>query len=568
MTSIPDFSSDDNLPVAAGLSDVPDLPSGYVSRSDGIWVVSDEDNKVRICGPIAAVALGHTDAGDGWCKCVVFQDRNRELHDLIFPLSMFNDADGKAVLKQLLDRGFWIAGKAGKAVLRLLDEWEPEQRITLFNRHGWLGGDFRSYAMGNGSVLGAYGRTSTAHIDFAVGQSGTLVGWREEVARLCAGNPLAILAVCQALAGPLLRPLGAEGGGFHFHGASSCGKTTLLKLACSVWGDADYRRGWHSTCNAFEPVACMRNDSFLPLDEIGEADAKSAGETAYMLANGLPKTRMTAEGKEKAQARWKIAVLSNGEIPFAQFLGEARKNSKKGMLVRLVDVRVDGRQHGAFDDLHGMPDGGTFVNVLQDGCNACHGHAGPAFVRWLIEMSGWERVKSTFTELRRFYYGELGSARSAQTERVADRFALAALAGELATRAELTGWNKGESLNACREVLVAWRAVQQETVTQPIDEIIKHLRPCIEDPKGCELNETGTTLSAPRGWYDDQFLYLRPETLKSICGDEAKRVAGRLHDAGMLERCKEGLQYKLPRSIDPDRSRAYVIARRATSPRE
>jgi len=64
----------------------------------------------------------------------------------------------------------------------------------------------------------------------------SLEAWRYEVAAPCAGNDLLTVAICVALAAPLLKPARLDGGGFHLYGGSSRGKTTALQVAISVWG--------------------------------------------------------------------------------------------------------------------------------------------------------------------------------------------------------------------------------------------------------------------------------------------------------------------------------------------
>jgi putative DNA primase/helicase len=51
-------------------------------------------------------------------------------------------------------------------------------------------------------------------------------------------NPLLTLALSASFAGPMLDKCNAEGGGVHFVGDSSTGKTTLLEAGCSIWGGA------------------------------------------------------------------------------------------------------------------------------------------------------------------------------------------------------------------------------------------------------------------------------------------------------------------------------------------
>src|SRR6266481_5699031 len=53
--------------------------------------------------------------------------------------------------------------------------------------------------------------------------NGTFEQWRDHVGRRCSGNSRLILAVSAAFAGPILRLVGAESGGIHFHGLTSTG---------------------------------------------------------------------------------------------------------------------------------------------------------------------------------------------------------------------------------------------------------------------------------------------------------------------------------------------------------
>ena len=86
-----------------------------------------------------------------------------------------------------------------------------------------------------------------------------------------------------------------EGGGFHFFGPSSRGKTTIQRAAASVWGrgsaDPGFIRSWRATANAQEAAAAQVTDTLLALDEIGVADSRDAAAAIYQLAAGVGKRR-------------------------------------------------------------------------------------------------------------------------------------------------------------------------------------------------------------------------------------------------------------------------------------
>ncbi|WP_338829483.1 DUF927 domain-containing protein [Bradyrhizobium sp. 27S5] len=120
----------------------------------------------------------------------------------------------------------------------------------------------------------------TAH-EHSFRQSGTLASWQQNVTRYASGNKRLVLAISAAFAGPLVGPCSAEGGGLHFEGASSTGKSTALHVAGSVWGGGDangYVRSWRATANGLEGVALAHSDTLLPRGNgVRNADDKSRG---------------------------------------------------------------------------------------------------------------------------------------------------------------------------------------------------------------------------------------------------------------------------------------------------
>ena len=162
----------------------------------------------------------------------------------------------------------------------------------------------------------------------------------------CLGNPLLELAIAFAFTGLLLEPCGLEGGGLHFFGPSSCGKTTALKVAGSVCGGGGkygYIRQWRATDNALEGTAATHCDNLLCLDEIGQASSRVVSEVAYMLANGQGKARANKDGNAKAIREWRLSFMSTGELTLADKIAEdGRGQVMAGQAVRVLDIPADG----------------------------------------------------------------------------------------------------------------------------------------------------------------------------------------------------------------------------------
>ncbi|MEJ1159755.1 DUF927 domain-containing protein [Prosthecomicrobium sp. N25] len=88
---------------------------------------------------------------------------------------------------------------------------------------------------------------------------------------------------------PFWNGSGFEGGGFHFYGPSSIGKSTLLRVAGSVWGGGGplgFGHPWRATASALEGLAAAHNHVVLCLDEIGALDPADLPSAVYALAGG------------------------------------------------------------------------------------------------------------------------------------------------------------------------------------------------------------------------------------------------------------------------------------------
>ena len=288
---------------------------------------------------------------------------------------------------------------------------------------------------------------------------GCLEDWKNKIAAKCIGNSRLIFAVSAAFAAPLLALFDEESGGFHFRGPSSTGKTTLLRIAGSVWGGGGiqgYLKQWRATANGLESVASSHCDALLCLDEISQVSGKEAGDIAYMLANGAGKSRARKDGSGRPPAEWRILFLSTGEMGLSDKMAEAHRRSWAGQEVRVVDIPSEaGLQLGVFEDLHGEKDGHAFARYLREAADNYYGVASRDYLERLI--SDLEMLTETGLEIRRQFVEENVSENAdGQVKRVAARFALIAASGELATVVDVLPWSKDEAINASARCFKDW----------------------------------------------------------------------------------------------------------------
>jgi putative DNA primase/helicase len=301
------------------------------------------------------------------------------------------------------------------------------------------------------------GRAGSAYFATA----GTLHDWQTRVAALAAGQDRLAFSLGLAFTGPLLDPLGCEGGGFHLVGPSSSGKTTALRMAGSVWGGGGplgFAQTWRATANSLEGIAAAHNDVLLPLDEIGLIDPHDLETAAYALAGGVGKSRMRSDGGLRNRSRWRIAILSSGELGLAARISEGggSRRARSGQEVRIVDLRAEaGKGFGLFD--HGGTDGdpSRLANTIREEASACYGLAGLAFVDCLVkrreEVIRTARAIIIAAKAEWVPYGASG-----QVARVAERFALVAAAGEIAISVGVLPLSADTVRAASKRLFDAW----------------------------------------------------------------------------------------------------------------
>jgi putative DNA primase/helicase len=452
----------------SGDDDGTDKPADPFSVDDhGVWFVGrdkDGNDKPRswVCSRLVVTARTRADDLNGWGYLLEFSDPDGNPKSWAMPSAMLSGEGGEWA-GRLRDMGLRMAPgtMARNLAARYIDTRRPDERVTCTDRVGWHG---PVYVLPSSSIapelLAADARRyvfqSDSGMEDTFRRHGTLDDWRGSVARLAVGNSRMAFALALAFAGPLVRPAGIESGGFHFRGDSSVGKTSALKVAASVWGRPTFMQRWRTTDNALEAIAAQHCDCTLILDEFGQLDPKVAGECAYMLANEQEKGRATRGAMLRKRRTWRLLFLSSGEVSLSDHMAEAGKRTRAGMEVRMLDIPLDaGQGMGGLEVLHGMDGPGALADALVGDAARFYGTAGRAWLEWCCDHHG-ELPELLQGLVERYRDDLVPEAAAEQVRRAGTRFALVAAAGELATRAGVTGWPEGEAMQAVRQCFNAW----------------------------------------------------------------------------------------------------------------
>lgn len=457
--NMPNHSGDTNEEPSA----VDSLPTNFELRADGIYHVEimprGHLEEIKVSSPLIVEALTRNHDNEDWGRLLRFVDADGVPHMMPMPMSMLS-GDGNEYRSRLLSRGLEInpSRKARELLSRYIQETKPAARVRCVQNIGWKG---LVFVLPDETFGGTHHETVVFQTDLAPEHrfktKGSLEEWQENVAQLCLDNSRLIFAVCAGLAGPLLPILKEQGGGFHFEGPTSTGKTTALLVAGSVCGGGDETLGycttWSSTANALEATAEMHNHSLLCLDEIKQCNPRAVGQAAYSLSNGKGRGRLTSEIKIRRRFTWNLIFLSSGEISLQSLIEQNGERYYGGQAVRVCDVPSDTGKFGLFESLHNFGSASAFSNNLRAASTQYYGTALRARLNELV-CQNKEVILETWEAFRTQFLGVLPENVSGEVGRVASRFALVAFAGE--TSRNITTWAEGVAEAAARTLFEAW----------------------------------------------------------------------------------------------------------------
>ncbi|WP_196305056.1 DUF927 domain-containing protein [Burkholderia vietnamiensis] len=430
----------------------------YTVNDDGVTVwkpQKDEWVPVKVSSLVEILRQLRDQESSGWSLELRLHKPDRELQTLVVRRATLSDT--RLFRETFNDLGVlvynWIEFHDYLAHAKTRETHELVRSV------GWNGMNYVRADRVFGQGAEAVALDPEAPASQAFGQEGTLEEWNEQIGKHCEANSRLMLAVCVALAAPLLHRLGMESGGVHLVGQSSVGKTTAMKVAASIWGKStDFIRSWRSTSNGLEAVAASLNDSVLLLDEMGQASPHDAGEAIYMLGNGQGKTRMSRNAMSRKPYTWRILFMSTGEIPLQQHVESAGKSVHAGMDVRLLNIPADaGCGYGLFETLDDKENSRALANHLNAAADEVFGAVGNAWLECLTGQDadyGCDALKGRLRDVEDAF----GSDGDGQVLRAARRFAVLALAGELAADAGIVCWSSGMPTAMLKRCFEAWVA--------------------------------------------------------------------------------------------------------------
>ena len=328
---------------------------------------------------------------------------------------------------------------------------------ALTRRFGWHA-EAKAFVWGDLTLTGA-GSTISIEFDGSNGGDdqlaagmvavGSYEGWLA-VINLVSAAPRAMVALYASLASLLVHLMGLPNFIVNYSNATSTGKTTVLRVAASVYGKATDEGGdrfmgsWDQTRVAMERRASTLSHLPLILDDTKRAkDTRQIAQFIYDHADGVGKGRGAIEGL-RATSSWNSIMISSGEAPLTSFSEDG------GSRARVLEIWGP--------PLEGIDDPGAIANQVREALVQNYGHAGPMFIKFLLDHA--ERLEGWKTELGRLRVARMALAGKHEIgNRLAGHFAVLELAAAIAHEAFGFEWDYQRHLNS------VWDDVMKEVGT-------------------------------------------------------------------------------------------------------
>ncbi len=324
--------------------------------------------------------------------------------------------------------------------------------------------------------------------------------WREFITEILK-YPLASFAFYSSFAAPLLRMLKAPNFIIDFWGSTSVGKTTVLELAASVWGNPHKEAGglvfsWDATKVFLERMAHFFNDAPIFPDDSQTVDDRTMTSMLYQIANGVGKGRGSIVGI-RHNPTWHTVCFSTGERPLTQC------TTFSGARARTIE-------------LYGSPfpnATGSFINDLKQEVREHYGHAGPKFIEGILPV--WEKpddMTSLKEEYKRYQRQLSLYANSEVGDRYSHYFSVVKLAADLVYRI----LSIGDPVNAEESIYRVFNNMVSESLTD-VDISTRAMEFILSWASANEglfkANDRGESLGV---WRDGDYIGIYPHKLTEI----------------------------------------------------
>lgn len=356
----------------------------YIATHDGVYKESD-NGRIDICShPIWIESELYNISSKTYKVKLCFTNKRGKLSSLVVDKESIST---KAKILKLGNDGIDVDDTNATQLIKYLaylrrNNADIIPELTCTDQLGWV-----ESPEGNGHIFLPYDKgieldanSRMVQLLSSIEQKGDEEAYMKYIKEIRAMKDNAILInMAATLSSVLLLPLNVLPFVLSLWGKTGIGKTVMLKLNASIWGNPEsgFISDAKTTKTALEINMHSRNHLPLLIDDLAQINDKNAKETlsamVYQLCSGQGKERATSVNGDirmKTQYNWRNCIITNGERALAC------EGSQGGVINRVIDVPVGGRN--LFPDDKG--------NEICTFLTTNYGHIGKRFIEVLKEM--------------------------------------------------------------------------------------------------------------------------------------------------------------------------------------
>lgn len=275
----------------------------------------------------------------------------------------------------LTDYGLSTSSESAKYLVKYLQALETANPMTIplkyaVSKIGWREHSLTDFIIPNTSDY-RIDLEDEGEVTEAFSVNGSFEEWKKTAIEI-RKQPYARFILAASFATPLLKIFKNRNFMVYFWGTSGGGKTASQVFALSVWGSPNkLMKSFYGTQNGIEKALAFSNDFPMVINEkqvMNGRDKQDLFEQiVYMLEGGRGKLRASKTGLQKTST-WRSIGMASGEEPLS------KENSIQGVKTRLLELNV-----------YPVVNDNEFAKSLYSIAEMNHGHAGPIFVKSLIE---------------------------------------------------------------------------------------------------------------------------------------------------------------------------------------
>jgi uncharacterized protein (DUF927 family) len=327
------------------------------------------------------------------------------------------------------------------------------------------------------------------------------------------------------------------------------GKTTLMEISASVWGNPAKETGglvtsWNNTMVFVERMASFFNDLPLFLDDSQTADDKTVSKIMYMIGNSTGRGRGKKAGGVDSNKSWHTICFSTGEKQLTE------------------STQYDGAKARTIE-FNGSPFGrneGKIVNAIKSCVRENYGFIGNTFIQELVK--GLENKEENFLETIKLMYKTFRENLTENTHneignRMAQYFAIIQVAGEIAESIFSFESDPAEVIQTCFLEALNERKSEGDTSTRALNEVVSFANANMKSFMG----KSDDFIKEHYGvWKEGEYIAFYPHKLKDVltkAGFSYNSIVRSWGDRGWTKKLKNENTY--PIKYNSNQYRMIVI---------